>query len=246
MFKFLFNKRKENDAPSPFLKVDLHSHLLPCIDDGAKNDDETLTLIRGLQSLGYQKCITTPHIYSGIHNNTREKIAASLESVRTLLQHHQISFTIDAAAEYFFDEIFFRLINQDSLLTFGNKYVLFELPFTNKPPMLDDIVFKINLAGYHPVLAHPERYSFFHDKKMNEYEKLKNAGVFFQMNMMSLTGHYGEPAKHAAHALISKGMIDMAGTDLHRPKQLQVIAAAQRTKEYSLLVNSGRLLNETL
>ncbi|HYV90639.1 MAG TPA: CpsB/CapC family capsule biosynthesis tyrosine phosphatase [Chitinophagales bacterium] len=246
MFDFLFKKQKKNRDADQSLKVDLHSHLLPGIDDGAQHADDTLTLIRGLQSLGYQKCITTPHIYLGVHNNSKEIIMDGLKKVRDLLDQQKINFQIEAAAEYFFDEQFFKLIDQNDLMTFGNKYVLFELPFTTKPLMVDDIIFKMNLAGYQPVLAHPERYSFFHNKKMQEYERMKNAGVLFQLNIMSLTGHYGEPVRHAARELISQGVVDFLGTDLHREKHLPIIEAAKKTQEYSRLLASGKLLNETL
>lgn len=246
MLEFLFKKKKILPDPANPLRVDLHSHLLPGIDDGAKNPEETLVLIRGLQTLGYQKVITTPHIYRGVHNNTKEIIRDGLNKVRKLLQEQNINMEIDAAAEYFFDEQFFQLIEQHQLMTFGNKYVLFELPFTNKPPMVDDIIFKMNLAGYQPVLAHAERYPFFHEKKMNEYHKLKNAGVLFQLNLMSLVGHYGEAVRHAARDLISQGMIEFAGSDLHRENHLKVIEAAKKEREYAILVNSGKLLNDTL
>ncbi len=245
MFNFLF-KKKKNLPPAQPLSVDIHSHVLYGIDDGAKDEQETLSLVRGLQSIGYRKCITTPHIYRGVHNNSKETILNALEKVRALLQQQQINFEVVAAAEYFFDEQFFALIEKNDLLTFGKKYVLFELPFTNKPPMVDDIIFKLNLAGFQPVLAHPERYSFFHDRKMKEYERLKNAGVFFQLNIMSHTGHYGEPVKHAAHELITHGMVEFAGSDLHREKHIAVIEAARRTPHYAQLLSSGNLLNETL
>src|ERR1043165_5727022 len=170
LLDFLFRKQKKIFQS---LKVDLHSHLLPGIDDGAKNPEETIELIRGLQSLGYEKCITTPHIYLGVHNNSKQIILEELKNVRALLEQQKINFQIEAAAEYFFDEQFFELIDQNELMTFGKKYVCFELPFTNKPSMVNDIIFKLNLAGYQPVLAHPERYSFFHDKRMHDYERLK-------------------------------------------------------------------------
>lgn len=228
------------------LKVDLHSHLLPGIDDGAKTIDDTITLIRGLQSFGYERCVTTPHVYLGVHNNTKEIILNGLKKVREVIDQQKINFHIEATAEYFFDEQFFKLIDQNELLTFGKKYVLFELPFNNKPAMVSDVIFKLNLAGYQPVLAHPERYSFFHDKKMVEYEQLKNAGVLFQLNIMSLANYYGEPVRHAARDLIARGMIDFLGSDLHREKHLFVIEAARKTREYSQLLASGKLMNDTL
>jgi protein-tyrosine phosphatase len=242
---FLF-KRKATASSVTSLTADLHSHLLPALDDGAVNEEETLTLARGLQSLGYRKCITTPHIYQGVHHNTPETILPVLEKVKALLRKHQINFEMEAAAEYFFDAAFFSMIEDRSLMTFAGKYVLFELPFSNQPPMLDDVIFKMNLASYQPVLAHPERYSFFHGRHMKEYERLKNAEVLFQLNLMSLTGQYGEGARQAARHLIAGGMIEFAGTDLHREKQLPVLEAAKKTREYSMLLESGKLMNAIL
>jgi protein-tyrosine phosphatase len=246
VFDFLFKEKKKLTEPVQPLTVDLHSHLLPGIDDGAKTEEETLTLVRGLQSLGYRKCITTPHIYKGVHNNSKEIILEGLKKVTSLLMQHRITFEIEAAAEYFFDEQFFQLIEQRELMSFGKNFVLFELPFTSPPLMLDDVIFKLNLAGYQPVLAHPERYPFFHDKKMKQYEKLKNAGVLFQLNLMSLTAYYNQGAKMAAHQLIESGMIEFAGSDLHREKHLGVIAQSMKGKDFELLVSSGKLLNNQL
>ena len=153
---------------------------------------------------------------------------------------------VEAVAEYFFDEHFFRLIDNNELLMFGDKYLLFELPFTNKPAMVDDIIFQLNLAGYKPVLAHPERYQFFHDKRMQEYEKLKNAGVLFQLNLMSLTGHYGPGVKTAAQLLIQNGMVEFAGSDLHRAKQLPIVEKGMNDRHFETLLSSGKLLNSQL
>ncbi|MCY7409610.1 MAG: hypothetical protein LH473_05000 [Chitinophagales bacterium] len=246
MFNF-FSKKK-----SPFIQhpvrigTDLHSHLIPCIDDGAKSDEEALGLVRSLQSLGYTKCITTPHIYQGVHNNSKEKILTGLEKLRSLLDQHRITMQIEAAAEYYFDEQFFQLIEENNLMTFGKNYVLFELPFNNKPLMLADIIFKMNVAGYQPVLAHPERYTFFHERKMEEYQKLKNAGVLFQLNLMSLAGYYGEPCKEYAYVLLKNNMVDFAGSDLHREKHLPAIESALHDRLLAEYFSSGKLLNHTL
>ena len=242
----LFSRKKKSLASKAELRVDLHSHLIPGIDDGAQTDEESLDLARGLQVLGFSKCITTPHIYLGLHNNTKEKINEGLSHLKHLLTQNRIALEVEAAAEYFFDENFFDLIEKKELMTFGGNYILFELPFTQKPVMLDDIIFKINLAGYQPVLAHPERYSYFHDKRLTEYSKLKSAGVLFQLNLMSLADGYGRSAQIAARDLLDKSMIEFAGSDLHREKQLSTIESALHDSKLIEETLSGRILNQNL
>ena len=228
------------------IMTDLHSHFIPFIDDGADSAEESLRMVRGLMSYGYKKIITTPHIYHDLFNNNRLKIEEGLQLLKSLLEQHQIPMEVNAAAEYFFDEQFFRLIKERDLLTFGKNYVLFELPFHIRPTMLEDIIFQLNLAGYQPVLAHPERYSYYHDRKMKEYERLKNAGVLFQLNIMSLSGLYGNAARLAAHELIVSGMIEFAGSDLHRAKQLPYLEKAIHEPDFISLLASGHLRNNQL
>src|SRR5207344_1138699 len=107
-----------------------------------------------------------------------------LEKIKTSLQSNRINVIIEAAAEYYFDEFFFAQLERKEVITFGENYILFELAFGVRPSMLEEIVFRMNVLGYKPVLAHPERYTFFQDAKLIELEKLKGAGVFFQMNIM--------------------------------------------------------------
>jgi tyrosine-protein phosphatase YwqE len=228
------------------LTADLHSHLIPSIDDGAVNDDQAINLVRGLQELGFKKCITTPHIYRGVHNNSKEKILSGLSGLNNLLEHHHIKMEIEAAAEYFFDEQFFELIEKNDLMTFAKNQVLFELPFNSKPIMLADIIFKLNIAGYQPVLAHPERYTFFHNRKLEEYHKLKNAGVYFQLNLMSLVGYYGKEVELTAIELLKNNMVEYAGSDLHKEKHLPVIDAALHNGKLAEYFKAGKLLNHLL
>lgn len=242
---FSRRKRKSNISVQP-LTVDLHSHLLPALDDGVQSEEESLNLIRELSELGYKKFITTPHIYRGNYNNSAATINPSLDKIRKAIQMNRLQVMIDAAAEYFFDEYFFQQIETKQLLTFGDQFVLFELPFSVFPSMLEEIIFKMNLNGYKPVLAHPERYIYFQDVKLHELVKLKNAGVFFQLNIMSLTDQYGNRAKAVARKLIEKQMIEFAGSDIHRQAQLHSLSAAINDFYFDKLLASGQLLNNTL
>ncbi len=247
MWNFLSRKKKQlPSAATPLLTVDLHSHLIAGIDDGAKSDEESLILLQGLHAAGFRKCITTPHIYAGLYNNTPDRISIGLQRLKTICSENDLAMEIEAAAEYFFDHHFFERIAQQDLLTFGTRYVLFELPLNSRPAMLEDMVFKMFLNGYQPVLAHPERYHFFHDRKMVEYGKLKDRGLLFQLNLMSLTGHYTEPIRSAAIKLVRHGMIEFAGTDIHREKHLPVIRKAMEDAYYIELLSSGKLLNNSL
>ncbi|MBX7140420.1 MAG: hypothetical protein K1X63_04990 [Chitinophagales bacterium] len=244
MFKF-FKPRRAVFGGEP-LTVDFHSHLLPALDDGATNEEEALRLVRGMMELGFRRLITTPHIYRGNYNNTRETIQSALERFRKLLLSKHIGVQVEVAAEYFFDEYFFREVELKTLMTSGADYVLFELPFNLKPPMLEDVIFKMNVNGYRPLLAHPERYIYFQDPKLRELKRLKQSGIFFQLNTMSLIGQYGSRAMRTARALIREGMYEFAGSDIHREQQLPVLKSAMQNDYFLQLLSSGRLLNAQL
>jgi len=246
VFNFFSRKKKQTATAGPPLTVDLHSHLLPAIDDGVRTEEESLQLIRGLMELGFQKFITTPHIYRGQYNNSHQTIFTALEKLKTSIQSNHISVIVEAAAEYFFDEFFFEQLERKEIITFGEDYVLFELAFGVRPTMLEQIVFRLNVLGYKPVLAHPERYTFFQDSKLTELEKLKGAGVFFQLNIMSLNEQYGGRAKAIARELINRNMIDFAGSDIHREVQLKSLSEAMNDKYFDKLLSSGMLKNMNL
>ncbi|MBX7107475.1 MAG: hypothetical protein K1X61_02400 [Chitinophagales bacterium] len=246
MWNFLIGKNNNPSQPAPPLRTDLHSHLIPAIDDGAQSDEEALQLLNGLLDLGYHKCIITPHCYPGLYNNTPATILSGLARLRDICERNSIPILLEAAAEYFFDHNFFELAQKKQLLTFGNNYVLFELPVNSRPSMMEEVIFNLNLNDYKPVLAHPERYPYFHESSMREYGKLKDYGVYFQLNLMSLTGYYNNSIRDAARALIRHEMVEFAGTDLHKQKHLQVLQNVQRDSHFIRLLSSVKLLNSTL
>jgi protein-tyrosine phosphatase len=228
------------------LKTDMHSHLIPGIDDGATSLENSIELIKGLKDLGYSKLITTPHIMSDFYKNTPEIILGGLELVRAELKKQQIDIRIEAAAEYYCDKAFEVLIEQKKLLTFGNNHVLFELSYLNPPEIFETITFKLQMEGYKPVLAHPERYSYWF-QSFEKFREIRDKGVLFQVNLASLTGYYGAGSKRTAERLVEEGLIDIIGTDTHKISHIELFKN-KAIKEIYLkkLVDSGRLLNESL
>lgn len=200
--------------------VDIHSHLLPGIDDGSKDNEDTLGLVKSLRSYGFSQFITTPHILTGVWNNTPGNIQKTESQTASLLVQNGLKMPFKAAAEYLMDDVFLKLIATEPLLTLKDNYVLVEMSYLNPPIQLYDIIFELRLKDYIPVLAHPERYLFYHGK-MDDYKKLKMAGCLFQLNLLSVTGYYGKGVLMAAKELLDAGMIDHTGSDVHHQRHVE-------------------------
>ncbi|WP_428229868.1 tyrosine-protein phosphatase [Flavobacterium sp.] len=218
MLSFLKSKPLLKDLLSDNY-VDIHSHLLPGIDDGAKTIANTIQLTKAFQEIGIYQVITTPHISHYVWNNSAETITAKYAQTSILLEDNNPKFHFQAAAEYFMDDWFENHFKSEKLLTIKDNYVLVEISYQNAPIQLYKTLFELQVAGYIPVLAHPERYLYFH-KNFDEYKKLKKAGCLFQLNLLSTVGYYGERISKTAEELLKKGMYDFAGTDVHHMKHI--------------------------
>ncbi len=214
MFSFLKPKPKLKELiPSDY--IDIHSHVLPGIDDGAQHIEESNYLIQSMVDLGFARVTTTPHTKSNVWDNTRVIIENKREEVHQSLPELSQKVSLNTASEYYIDEEFVKLFKSEKLLTLkDDKYVLVEMSYLNAPLQLYDFLFELQLEGYKPVLAHPERYTFYHNKP-KEYEKLKKAGCLFQINLLSSVGYYGKDVALAADQLLKKDMIDFVGSDIH-------------------------------
>ncbi|MEM1000235.1 MAG: CpsB/CapC family capsule biosynthesis tyrosine phosphatase [Bacteroidota bacterium] len=232
------------------LKVDLHSHLIPGIDDGAPDLDTAVEMVRQLSGLGYRKLITTPHIMADGFPNTPKIIREGLAALRKGVAAAGIEVEVQAAAEYYLDEIFAEHLEKSELLTFGGegKYLLFETSYISRPLMLGDAVFRMQTMGYIPVLAHPERYQYhWTDDGLEEIRILRNRGIKMQVNFGSFAGRQGKKAATLAREMAKEGMVDFVGSDLHRPTQVATLSKAMAdNKALRMLVDTGRLLNKTL
>ncbi|MFV8370397.1 tyrosine-protein phosphatase [Flavobacterium sp. LB2R40] len=199
--------------------IDIHSHLLPGIDDGARTFEDTLRLTKALQGFGISQFITTPHIIQHVWENTPEQILIKKASTIQELEKNSLVVPFKAAAEYLMDDEFVRLFHSDNLLTLKGRHVLVEMSYINAPIQLYSILFDLQVAGYIPVLAHPERYLFYHNN-FNEYTKLIRAGCLFQLNMLSIVGYYGAAITKIAEELLQKGMYTYVGSDVHHDNHI--------------------------
>ena len=197
--------------------VDIHSHILPGIDDGPKNIFESENLISKMFNLGFKSLIATPHTISGVWNNTPETINDSFSKLQFPLKKNS---KIKVASEYLLDDFFYENIRKKNFLCLKDNYILVELSYFQPPVNLYEILFELQVSGYIPILAHPERYVYYFED-MRKIEKLKKAGCYFQLNLLSVVGYYGVNVLNMAKKLINSNFIDFVGSDIHNTRQLK-------------------------
>ena len=232
------------EAPALF-PTDLHSHLLPNLDDGVESFEQSLEAIRNFMDIGLRKAITTPHIISDRYRNSAETILPRLAETKQYLKDHNINFQIEAAAEYYFDEVLMETVNnKNSLLTFGTKYLLFETNTYSDPMMLNDFIFQLKVNGYQPVMAHPERYQYLQNN-LARVEDLIDRGVLMQVNSLSLSGHYSRSIQKVANQLVNLKLVHFLGSDCHTPHQARLLKECVKSKHFQKALNLP-LLNYTI
>jgi len=226
MFSF-FKKKKTLREIIPQNFVDIHSHLLYGLDDGAKSLNETQNLIADLKSFGFSQFITTPHTTPLVWENTKEQILDQYGKVRTELNISAVEFRV--ASEYLIDDSFLKRLENEKLLTVKENYVLIEMSYINPPIQLYEIIMELNSQGYQPILAHPERYNFYKND-YDSFKKLKSVGCLFQINMLSSTGYYGTGITTVADYLLKENMYDFAGSDVHHQKHINAFSSEIKLK----------------
>lgn len=243
----LFGRKEPELSPADLgaLRCDVHSHFIPGIDDGAQNLEQSIELLRAMHELGYRKVVTTPHSMADGYRNTPAIILGGLAKLRDEVQRQGLGMQVEAAAEYYLDHELERKVNAREVLTFGDNLLLFELPFISEPSILLNLVFAMQTQGYRPVLAHPERYGFWHND-FSKYERLKERGVLFQLNTIALSGAYGPKAKEVAERLIDAGAYELLGSDCHNLNHVEAIRNTLTRPYLHKLLASGKLLNAGL
>jgi len=241
----IFKKKYSGPVDLSGLRCDMHSHLLPGIDDGSTDPQHSIVLINGLKDLGYEQLITTPHILWDLYKNDANTIGAAWNKLEPVIQDQQLLVPFRYGAEYFLDDYFDQLLQSKTpLLCLSQKIVLVEFSFVNAPFNFKEKIFQLQIEGYQPVLAHPERYLYFNNKV---FDDLKEAGCLFQVNLLSLAGYYGKGPLDVAHHLIKKDYVHLLGTDLHHERHLDALRNGHRIMDsVNHLLDSGRLLNPTL
>ena len=219
-----FNKKNTDSLYDfSYLVQDIHSHLLPGIDDGSPDVETSVELVRALSLAGINHLICTPHVISDLYRNTPETINAALEILKKACRQNGLHTNITAAAEYMLDDHFMELLRRKKpLLTLTKNYLLTELSYATPPFNLEQITFEININGYQPLMAHPERYFYYH-KNYDAYFRLKELGFLLQVNLLSLVGYYGKAAAKAANFIFKNNLVDFVGTDLHHFNHLKAL-----------------------
>lgn len=224
----------------------MHSHLLPGIDDGAPDLETSLELIRSLRDLGFHTMITTPHIMGDMYPNTPAIIQDRLSVVQQAMANQSIDIKLAAAAEYFLnDQMEKRIQSQEPLLTLPGKRVLCEFSMLTPTMGVKEMLFELQMQGYQPIIAHPERYGYLQSNK-GFYEELKDMGCWFQLNLLSLTPHYGRTVSDLATYLIRKGFYDLVGTDLHNQRHVELLGDKKIQTALELVMGSCKIRNSEI
>lgn len=241
-----FKKKIEIDFDLSWLGTDMHSHLVPGIDDGSPDLETSLRLITELQLLGYKKLITTPHILWDIYPNTHDDIVRASEGLKEEIERSNTNIEFECAAEYFLDEHFDELLKANvPLLSFGRNYVLVEFSMITAPFDLQSTIFELQMRDYKPIIAHPERYVYLNSNR-EFYHQLKEAGCSFQVNLLSLIGYYGKSVMELAEYLVKNNLYEFAGTDLHHERHISALKKLSESSLLQRLQESGQIKNTNL
>ncbi len=223
MLSFFFRGKHNYRDALQFIGTDMHNHLLPGIDDGSPDIAVSLQLAEGLTELGYHSMVSTPHIIQDLYPNNPETIAKAFRKFSEAKTDDLLPGGIAFAAEYMVDYDFENRLEVSKLLTFGKrKYVLIEMSYLVESPNLRNMIFELVTNGFQPILAHPERYHYYHHR-LDIYEEIADAGCMLQLNLLSLAGHYGAKIKTVGEKLIDRDLIEWVGTDMHHAQHLEVL-----------------------
>ncbi|MGB5170273.1 MAG: CpsB/CapC family capsule biosynthesis tyrosine phosphatase, partial [Eudoraea sp.] len=221
MFQIFSKKKFLADYLSGF--IDIHNHILPGIDDGAKTVEDSIQLIQGFSDIGVNSFVATPHIMNNYYPNTRETITESLHQLTNeLLAKNLTDVSIEAAAEHMIDDGFEDLLTDKGVMPLRKDHLLVEMSYLQPAIHFEECIESVMKNGYFPILAHPERYGYWHSD-FRKYAYYKEKGVLFQLNFLSLSNYYGPEVKKAAYNLIDKGHIDFVASDVHRIDQLDYL-----------------------
>jgi tyrosine-protein phosphatase YwqE len=240
-----FSKKKTVPVYTGFswLSQDIHSHILPGIDDGSPDVATSLELLRSLSEAGINKFICTPHIIGDMYRNTPETVNNALAVLKKAVLQNGMQVEISAAAEYMLDDHFMELVRKkEPLLTLTKNYILTELSYSTSPSNLEQISFEINTNNYQALMAHPERYPYYH-KNYDGYSRLKELGFLLQVNLLSLTGYYGKTVAKAAKFILDNKLADFVGTDLHHSNHLAVLTDVKSIELFEKYLGD-RIYNE--
>lgn len=234
--------------------IDVHSHIIPKIDDGARELEESYIMIKEAENSGFTNIISTSHYIEGYYEEDKEKIDEWIKLTNNTLKEKKINVTLHCGSEIYITQNLVDLIKNKKANTLAeSRYVLFELPMNSNIKYLNNIIFEIKSHNMIPVIAHPERYTYVQENP-NILIPLIEQGTLFQGNYASIIGKYGNYAKTTMKKLLKADMIHFLGTDCHRKNDiynemkeilivLSNIVGKEKIEELST-INPGNILND--
>jgi tyrosine-protein phosphatase YwqE len=245
MFEFLKPKPKTAIPTFASLGIDIHCHMLPGVDDGSKSNEESLACLKVMRDAGFEKVICTPHYQYPRFPNVESDIQNRYDSMLldfTSLNAQNIPQMIGVAGEYRVDSGFSDRIKNNQFLLVGGKYLLTEFSLHQQVIGLDQVMFDLQMKNYEIILAHPERYPYY-SSASSKLQHLKDMGVYFQVNILSLIGFYGEGPRRKAFEMIEKGWVEFLGTDMHNTLYAQALIDATHDRKIIKLIEKHQFLN---
>jgi tyrosine-protein phosphatase YwqE len=243
----IFRSREKIPAYPGFswLAQDIHSHILPGIDDGSPDVETSLQLLQSLSDAGITRFICTPHVIGDMYHNTPQSINDALARLKKAVHQSGMQVELSAGAEYMLDDHFMELLRKkEPLMKLTKNYILTELSYSTAPTRLEEISFEININNYLPLMAHPERYSYYH-RNYEAYFRLKELGFSLQVNLLSLAGYYGKNVTKAAKYILENNLASFVGTDLHHFNHLNVLTDSKSIKIFEKYLGD-KIYNEFL
>lgn len=241
MLGYFFKSKPSLNQILPENYVDIHSHLIPGVDDGAKNVENSIELIKEMKNLGFSKIITTPHIYPNLYENNRKILEERFKLINKKIKNVELNF----AAEYMIDATNLSKIQNKNLLTLKDNYVLIEMSFFSEPKLLNEFIFELQNHGYQPVLAHPERYSFWFGD-FSKFVELRKKDVKFQLNLLSVTDYYGVEVRKMSDKLLENNFIDFVGSDFHNLNQLKIFRNSFNDSKFFVKIKNIKKLENAM
>lgn len=242
MFNF-FRKKKED--VKLFYHTDVHCHILPGVDHGAKNIQNGIELLKADMDMGIDRVILTSHVTSETFENTPETLQAAFDTFKAAVDEAGLDIEMHLSAEYRIDDYWQKEYAAGHIIPMPGNYILLENSFVQELIGSDQMMFDLMCKGYKPILAHPERYPYWaHNRE--RYEKMHNTNLKFQINILSFTGYFGSSARDTANWLVKNGMVDMLGSDMHHLEHAEIIKDYLRSKEWRKISEKlqGHIIND--
>lgn len=230
MFDFLFRKKRQEPVEL-FYHTDIHCHIMPGVDHGSPDEETSLQLIEAQQKWGIKRIILTPHVTESTFENNPQTLGDGFSRIKKAVAKAGNDILLEYSAEYRIDTLFTKQLEKGEIKAMPQNYLLVENNYIQEPWDLDNLLFNLRLSDYKPIMAHPERFAYYHND-MKRYDALHEAGNLFQINLLSLAGYHGKEVKKVAEKLVEKGYADFLGSDIHHTSHAETIDTYLHSKDY--------------